>query len=324
MVSRGRRARDDDREARPDSRRCNRPLMHWLSFARGVQDLRKPNFFVIGAPKCGTTSLSVWLREHPNIFMSRMKEPHFFNADDRQGISALERYEALFSDVTEEHMAVGEASVWYLSSAEAVPAILRYQPEAKFIVMVRNPIEMAPALHGEMLLSGLEYAQRFSTAWNLQDKRRKGRRIPVFYHAHRRKFLYGDVCSIGMQLERLLNIVSPHRVLTVVLDDIRTDPRHEYLRVLRFLGVADDGRLKFSLHNPSTAFRCPALQQVVYPILHLKDRLGVRGLGLWTDVEKLMRTERPREPLTPEMTAVLREYFRKDIELLGQLLGRDL
>jgi len=254
--------------------------------------------------------------------MSSMKEPHFFNADDLQTVRTLDRYEALFYDASEEHIAVGEASVWYLSSAEAVPAILRYQPEAKFIVMVRNPIEMAAALHGEMLLSGLEYARKFSMAWNFQDERRQGQRIPAFLSGHRRKFLYGDVCSLGVQLERLFKTVSSHRVLTVILDDILADPRREYLRVLEFIGVPNDGRLNFPRYNSASTFRWPSL---VYPILHWKDRLGVNtGLGLWTSVENLMRLERPREPLTPEMTSVLKEYFGKDVELLGRLLGRNL
>jgi hypothetical protein len=60
-------------------------------------------------------------------------------------------------------------------------------------------------------------------------------------------------------------------------------------------------------------------------MLHLKDRIGVNGgFGLWTRVANLMRVERPREPLAPEMISVLSEYFSKDVELLGQLLGRDL
>jgi hypothetical protein len=293
--------------------------------SRGLRNitLRKPNFFIIGAPKCGTTSLSVWLGEHRRIFMSPIKEPHFFNSDDRQAISTLHEYEALFSGATEEHIAVGEASVWYLSSANAVSAILRYQPEAKFIVMLRNPIEMAPALHGEMLLSGLEYEHEFPMAWSLQEERRQGRRIRAAWA--RRRFLYGEVCSLGMQLERLYKIVPPYRVLTIILDDICADPRHEYLRVLQFLDIPDDGRLDFPVHNAASAFRYPGIQRVAYPILHLKDRLGVSGgLGLWTRVENLMRVERPRKPLAPEMISILNEYFSQDVELLGQLLGRDL
>ena len=289
----------------------------------GAITLRKPNFFIIGAPKCGTTSLSVWLGEHRKIFISPIKEPHFFNSDDRQAISELDEYEALFCGASEEHIAVGEASVWYLSSANAVTAILRYQPEAKFIVMLRNPIEMAPALHGEMLLSGLEYEHEFPMAWNLQEVRRQGRRIRVSWA--RRRFLYGEICSLGMQLEKLYKIVPSSRVLTIILDDIRADPRHEYLRVLQFLGVSDDGRLDFPIHNPASAFRYPGIQRAAYPILHLKDRLGVSGgLGLWTRMENLMRVEKPRKPLTPEMISVLNEYFSQDVELLGRLLGRDL
>jgi len=291
----------------------------------GGRALRRPNFFIIGAPKCGTTSLSVWLSEHPNIFMSPIKEPHFFNTDDRQAVTTLDQYEALFCDATEEHLAVGEASVWYLSSVEAVPAIVRYQPEARFIVMVRNPLEMAPALHGEMLSSGLEYEQRFSRAWHLQDERRRGRRVPPAYRWARRRFVYGDVCSLGMQLRRLYITVSSNRVLTVNLDDICVDSRREYLKVLQFLGIPDDGRLKFPRYNPATAFRYPGLQRLVYPALELKDRLGIRiGLGLWTSVGNLMRIETPREPLTLEMRSVLKEYFSEDIALLGELLGRDL
>ena len=268
--------------------------------------------------------MSIWLSEHPHIFMSPMKEPHFFNGDDRQAVGTLDRYEALFCSAREEHLAVGEASVWYLSSAEAVPAILRYQPEAKFVVMIRNPIEMAPSLHGEMVLSGHECEWRFSTAWTLQDERRQGRSLPVFCWA-RRRLLYGDICSLGMQLERLLRTVPSHRVLTVILDDIRADPRNEYLRVLKFLGVPDDRRVNFPLHNPASVPRWPRLQRAVYPMLELKYRLGVRGgLGLWTGIENLMRLEQPRAPLTPEMTSVLKRYFSKDIELLAQLLARDL
>jgi hypothetical protein len=99
--------------------------------------VRRPNFFILGAPKCGTTSLARWVGEHPSVFICPEKEPHFFNTDDRhRGVEAIVDYEALFSGAQEQHVAIGEASVWYLSSLEAVPNILRYEPAAKFIVLV--------------------------------------------------------------------------------------------------------------------------------------------------------------------------------------------
>jgi hypothetical protein len=128
-----------------------------------------------------------------------------------------------------------------------------------------------------------------------------------------------------MQLERLYKIVPSYGVLTIILDDMRADPRREYLRVLKFLGVPDDGRRDFPIYNTAGAFRHPRIQRVAYSILHLKDRLGVSGgLGIWTQAQNLMRVERPREPLAPEMISVLNEYFSKDVELLGRLLDKDL
>ena len=115
-----------------------------------------------------------------------MKEPHFFNTDDRRLISTLEAYEDLFRPASSGHCALGEASVWYLSSTEAVHNILAYQPNARFIVMVRNPVEMAPALHAEMLITGHENVHDFSTAWRYQEERRQGRQLPPLSWARRR------------------------------------------------------------------------------------------------------------------------------------------
>ncbi len=98
----------------------------------------RPNFFILGAPKCGTTSIAAWLGQHPAIFIPAMKEPNFFNTDINQppiyGVETLDEYEALFAPATTAHHAIGEASVFYLTSAVAVANILRYQPAARFIV----------------------------------------------------------------------------------------------------------------------------------------------------------------------------------------------
>src|SRR5215472_2534208 len=83
--------------------------------------------------------------------------------------------------------------------------------------------------------------------------------------------------------------------------------------------------LDFPVYNPASAFRYAGIQRAAYPILHFNDRLGVSGgLGLLTRVENLMRVERPRKPLSPEIISILSEYFSQDVELLGQLLRRDL
>ncbi len=286
--------------------------------------MRKPNFFILGAPKCGTTSLAAWLAKHPNIFLSPTKEPHFFNTDDRQGVTTLDGYEDLFRDARDHHSAIGEASVWYLSSSKAVRNILIYQPEARFIVMLRNPVEMAPALHAEMLLSGHENVRDFRAAWNLREERRQGRQLPAFGWA-RRRLLYDEICALGAQLERLLSAVPARRVLPLFLDDLADDPRREYLKAMQFLEVEDDGRADFPVYNRSRVPRWPRLTRLLFIILELKGRAGIDlKVNLWNRVSDVNNVWGPRPLPSPETEAMLRAYFAPDVELVSRLLGRDL
>lgn len=289
---------------------------------------RKLHFFIIGAPKSGTSSLAAWLNAHPNIFMPSEKEPNFFNTDDRQIISTVKEYEDLYRDAGDCCRVVGEATVWYLYSAEAVPNILLYQPEARFIVMLRNPLEMAPALHMEMVLSGLENVSDFMEAWDLQEERRRGLRLPAPSWGSRR-FLYGDICSLGAQCQRLLRLVPENRVLPILLDDIIASPRREYLRVLQFLGVDDDGRVEFPILNKARIVRWQFLHRIQFrlteAITQAKRRTGVKfRLGVFQWISSANIVERPRTPLTMKAEITLRDYFRSDVALLGILLKRDL
>jgi hypothetical protein len=285
---------------------------------------RKPNFFIIGAPKCGTTSLATWLAEHPSIFMSSAKELHFFNTEDWRDVETLDHYQSFFRGAGPQHRAVGEASVWYFSSANAVRAILAYEPNARFVVMLRNPVEMAPALHAEMIFTGMESERDFVKAWQLQDERRAGRMLPKSCLVPRR-LLYGDICSLGLQLERLLTMVPVQRVLTIVLDDLRRDARREYLRTLEFLDVDDDGRSDFPVQNASQVRRWPFLLKVAQGFVDAKRQFGItKGLGLWTRIDALNTVSQQRKALAPELITALKRYFSADILRLARLLNRSL
>lgn len=141
----------------------------------------------------------------------------------------------------------------------------------------------------------------------------------------RRRFLYGEVCALGAQLERLLADVPLDLVLVVVLDDLSNNPRREYLRVLQFLGVRDDGRIEFPVHNKARIPRWPRLSHPLNIMLHIRRKLGIEaGPKVWRYIARLNNVETPRAPLSPETTAMLRKYFSHDVELLGRLLGNDL
>jgi hypothetical protein len=284
----------------------------------------KPNFFILGAPKCGTTSLAAWLSEHPNIYLPSTKEPHFFNTDHRRSLSLPQSYERLFAAAGEQHSAVGEASVWYLYSSEAVKNILNYSPDAKFVVMLRNPVDMAPSLHEELVFTGREDVADFAEAWNLQEPRRNGRQLPVMVWEP--KFVqYGDLCSLGMQVQRLLDVVSLERVKFLLLEDVAREPGAAYRSVLQFLGVSDDNRQDFRVHNQAKTRKWRGLVAVAWAASTVKSALGIeRGLGIWKRIDAMNRVERPRPPPADDMRQILKDYFATDVALLQKLIGRDL
>ena len=288
--------------------------------------MKKPNFFIIGAPKCGTTSLASWLAEHPAVYMSPVKEPHHYNNDLNHGLfKDYSKYISLFQDAGGEHLVVGEASVWYLYSETAVLNILNESPDAKFIVMLRNPIEMAPSLHEQMVFSGYETVQDFRKSWVLQDKRRNGENIPT--HCPEVKLLlYKDTCNLGEQLQRLYKHVPVENIMTVLLEDIKADPRQAWLDILSFIGLPDDGRYKFSVENPAKIRRSLVLNYINDMYFNFRQRFNLRplGTGIFTYIDKRNIHERLRPALSSMMHKELIEYFEPDIKLLGKLLNRDL
>ena len=227
--------------------------------------------------ECGTTSLAAWLSEHPDIYMSS-KEPHFFNTDHKRYLNSLTGYERLFAGADERHRVVGEASVWYLCSSIAVKNILNYNPQAKFIVMLRNPIDMAPSLHEEQVFTGREDVTDFRQAWNLQDARRNGRELPKMV-SEPKYVQYGDLCSLGAQVARLLEVVPRDRVKFILLQDLAGDPGVTYRSVLKFLNVSDDNRRDFKVHNSAKTRRWRSLLGVAWVANNVKRTLGIEAPG---------------------------------------------
>jgi len=235
----------------------------------------------------------------------------------------------LFREADEQHIAVGEASVMYLFSRTAVPQIEKVYSGARYIVMLRNPIEMAYSLHAQMVFAGEEHIVDFYTAWKLSPERRAGRRAPRWCRDPR-WLDYQHICKLGDQLERLFNIVPRQRVLVLVLDDIREDPRRECLKTLDFLGVPDDGRRDFPVKNPGKKLKWPHLHTAILAIEkavgRMKRKLGIpsnRGTGILQAIKAANVEYQPRPPLAKEVREELVRYYRSDIERLERLVRRD-
>ena len=292
--------------------------------------MKEPNFFIIGAPKCGTTSLAYWLSEHPNVYMSPRKELWFYSTDLNIGPKFDRKtYLRFFSQAREQHLAVGEATPLYLYSHEAIPRIEKAHPGSKYIVMVRNPIEMAYSVHEQNVFVGFEHIQDFEMAWRLSPERRVGRMVSRW--CPEPKILdYQLICRLGDQLERLFAIVDCDRVLVLVLDDIKQNPRYQYLKVLNFLGLPDDGRTQFPVHNPAKERRWPELFEVVTMVGRIakviKKYMGLeaRGTGILNKLNSINVRYRPRPPLSKELAKELINFYKEDVLKLSSLINRDL
>lgn len=289
-----------------------------------MRDRLKPSFFLVGAPKCGTTSMAYYLGDHPDVFMSDPKEPNFFCKDIPQTreVRSFAEYMELFPRDHEGAPAVvGEASTWYLYSRVAAEEIYRFNPRAAVLAMVRDPVDMVYSLHSQLVYNQIEPEKDFELAWRLQDRRPD------------REFLqYRKVGSLGDQLERLLSVFPTSQVKVVVFDEFAARPKGVYEDVLGFLGLNPSGRERFPAHNENKQLRSEVVARFVrntpQPVSRcigwIKDHTAVEEFGLLKRIQDWNTRAEPREPLHEGFREELAEEFRPQVEKLEALLGRNL
>jgi hypothetical protein len=293
---------------------------------------RRPDFFLVGAPKSGTTALYEYLRQHPEIYLPARKEMRFFGSDleirDRRRLS-LEEYLAEFAEAGDARR-VGSAYVWYLFSRAAAREIHGFAPDAQIVAMLRNPVDMLHALHGEHLSNGNEEIADFTAALDAEEDRRAGRRIPP--HAHLPQgLLYSEVPRYSEQLGRYFAEFGRSRVHVIVFDDFAADTPRVYRETLRFLGVAEAFvPAEFAVVNRSHRTRSEWFRHFL-----ARPPEPARRLIRWTMPAPLRRAlyERakranaaiaPRAPMPEATRERLRREFADEVERLSALLERDL
>ena len=273
-----------------------------------------------------------YLATHPGIAMSRRKEPGYWSPDlgRRDPVRDRIAYLALWDGAPEDALR-GEATANYLRSAVAVPAILAERPDARFVVMLRDPVDMVVSFHAELVKTYHEDVSDLERAWRLQDVRRQGRRIPVEC-ADPRLLDYARVCATGDQLERLCAIVPEQQRLVVLFDDLKRDTRSVYLQVLAFLRLEDDGRRDFAPANVRATLRSPAAARVHRSLPHrlgplyaparaVAARAGISPSRL---INRANARHGPSAPLEPRFREELAQVFAPQVDKLESLLGCDL
>lgn len=284
-----------------------------------------PNLFIVGAPKCGTTSLYEYLRQHPQIYFpwnaqdySRVKEPNHFcpelAIDGRDAIPDRDQYLDLYRRGRNATWR-GDASTNYLYSTEAAARIHQSSPDARILISLRPPVAWMRSYHGELLRHRHEDIADFHAAVAASAERRHGRRIPP--HSSVPKCLdYLAMSQFAAQVERYYRTFGRQAVKVILLEDLAREPERIYAEVLEFLGVDPSFHPAFVVHNatPKPAVPGPGAR---------------RPLGMDALIRQVLHRPEParRSGGTAPMDCrdrALQDLCRADVDRLAALIGRDL
>ena len=289
------------------------------------------DFLIVGAPKCGTTAMHAFLRGHPEIYLPERKELHYYGSDLNDLASQLtaEEHAALFQRADAEQC-VGETCIWSLYSTRAASEIRREHPDAKIVIMLRDPAEMMYALHSEYLYQQMENVTDFRKALQLEAARRRGQHIPPT-NTPKKLFFYRDIVKYAEQVERYLKCFPASQVHVILFDDLRQDLPGVYQKLLGFLNVAPNFRPEFGLINPNKRVRSLHIRRILKqrpPWARTLARSLIPMPGLRQRVrDSISRwniSYAPRRPLADSLRRDLVAELTPDIERLSQLLARDL
>ncbi|NWF75246.1 MAG: sulfotransferase [Nitrospirae bacterium] len=295
--------------------------------------LKKPDFFIVGAPKCGTTAMNYYLKQHPEIFMPEVKEIHYFGTDldfkFRSERINLNQYISLFSKAHNEKR-IGETSVWYLYSKSAAKEIKAFAPSASIIIMLRNPVDLLYSLHSQFVYEGNEDILDFKEALNAEEYRKQGKKIPPTAYLPKTLF-YREVVKFSGQITRYLNLFGRKNIHFIIFDDLLREPREVYRAILHFLGVKEDFEIDFNTINPNKKLISPKLQRLLIrppqSFIHYGKYLKIpKNLQNWIIkmLTKMNTIYKKRPPMDHILRIQLQKEFSHEVEQLSELVGRDL
>ena len=289
-----------------------------------------PDFFIVGAPKSGTTALDSYLARHPDVFTAR-KEMHFFGSDLVFTRPRIDRSAYLRSfDRHSGEKRAGEASVWYLVSHRAAREIREFNPGARILIMLRHPVDVMYSLHSQRLYNGNEDLEDFAEALAAEPERRRGVRLPRHF-TNTMGFFYRETVRFSGQVRRYFEVFGRERCHVILFDDFQRDPAAAYRDTCAFLGVDPDSPARFPVVNGNKDVWSRRLQDFLSfasPVTRSRIRAILPSplvrQTLKRHLRSLNRRFVRRPPMDPELRSLLEEEFLPEIQELGRLLERDL
>ncbi len=273
---------------------------------------RRPNFFIVGAPKCGTTSMAEYLRQHPDIFMA-YGEPCFFGSDTSNKKLTKKEYLNLFSKAQNEKM-VGEKSPSYLRSKKAASEIKKFSPHAKIIIQIRNPGDRAYSAYSYLIRKNREDIADFEKALDAEKDRRK---LLIYSQIH-----YTE------QIKRYVEVFGWKQIHIVVFDDLVNDTLNTYREVLRFLEVDDQFTPDFKIYNLGNPLRSMLLYKFMTNPLTINTAKALLPDTVCHSIGQTLSrwniSNKPKPPMDKKVRKRLQKQFGPEVKRLSKLLNRDL
>jgi hypothetical protein len=293
-----------------------------------------PDFLVIGAPKAGTSAIHAALARHPQLYLSRVKEPKYYMCGDspppayrgpgdahsnQEWVWQRDRYLALFAEAPADALC-GESTPFYLYNRDARRRIAADIPTAKVIAILRDPVDRAYSNWMHLWVDGLEPCADVVEAFRREQHRIDAGWAP-FWH-------YQGLGMYGRQLDDLYAHIPREQVLVLRYRELVETPDETLNRVCRFLGVAEDTVHSVPADN-SRPFVQPSLRtKAIGPLVRVGAQVGAYlPPHIWRRASKPLigqlhsGGELARPKLSPQQRDELREPFLADIDLLEQVTG---
>lgn len=267
-----------------------------------------------------------YLVQHPQLHMVQ-KELHFWGSDLKYQNPRLSKtdYEAHFENIAEDQL-VGEVAVWYLLSENAAEELKKETPDAKIVIMLREPMQAIESLHSQMVYTGNEPHSNLEMALQQEENRLQGQSLPDHYYCPQRGICYRTVYQYQEQIERYIAAFGAENIHYIFFEDLKQDTAQAYRSLLEFLGAKSDFSPSFEIVNANKSTRNKGVQDLI-----LKPGKGIKSVVKAVIPSKKLREkikgkmwdanskETKREPMPEHVRASLTKEFQTQKEFLESL-----
>lgn len=290
-----------------------------------LKSIAKPNFFFVGHTRSGTTSLKEELDQHPEIYFYYPKSwkkpngPFGFESSFKNEEEFLEE----FRGVKEKR--IGQKRGDYLSCPWAAEKIKKFSPDAKIIMILRNPIDVMYSLHATMLYrETIEDIEDFEEALKMEKERKEKygyKVIPNKYHPH---MLYRETVRYPQQVKRYFELFGERNVKVIIFDEYIKNKSVILKDILKFLDVDENFEIKHVNTNAGRKYRSRKIHSAM-----MQNKFGIRGVlrnipGIAKIYRKINNSEFKRNPLDPNLKKSLQIDLKNEIDELSLMLKKDL